>query len=148
MAGSAEYLCFPQDPELININPGLQHHRGRLYGTEYESLDGPPAFGNMVRHNAPCAVCYTQSRNVRITIPAKTSCPPSWTREYYGFLMAGYRDSHGRVPACVDSESESVPGSAGHDIKSLVYFLETTCIGVDCPPYSDGAEITCAVCTK
>ena len=148
-AGSAEYLCLPQDPQLpSNINPGLQHHRGILYGTEYEAYGNPPAFGDMARHNAPCAVCYTLTRNIRVTIPAKTSCPPSWIREYHGYLMAGFRTSHGRVPVCVDANSESLPGSAQPDIKSLVYFLEATCTGIDCPPYSNGAEITCVVCTK
>ena len=60
----------------------------------------------------------------------------------------------GRAPVCVDANSESVPGSARHDVKSMMYsvlsVLETTCTGihVHCPPYFEGAEISCAVCTK
>jgi hypothetical protein len=150
-AGSTHYLCLPHDPHFLNINPGLEYHRGRLYGTEYEVLDDPPAFGNMLRHNAPCSMCYTPTRTAKITIPANTSCPSSWTREYYGYLMAdiAIRANHkGRAPVCIDVNSESIPGSIGHDVKSLLYFLETTCTGINCPPYSNGAEITCAVCTK
>jgi hypothetical protein len=149
--GSSEDLCLPHDPQLLRINAGLEYHRGRLYGTEYESYDDPPAFGNMLRHNAPCSVCYTPTRTAKITIPAKTSCPSSWTREYYGYLMAGISTHHthrGKAPVCIDVNSESIPGSAGHHVKSLLYFLETTCTGINCPPYSNGAEITCVVCTK
>ena len=150
-AGSTEYLCLHEEPQFLNTNPGLQPHRGRLYGTEYEVLDSPPAFGNMFRHNAPCAVCYTPIRNTKITIPARTSCPPSWTVEFYGYYMSGsfkHTAHYGRAPACVDVNSESVPGSARHDVKSTMFFLETTCTGIHCPPYSEGAEISCVVCTK
>ena len=35
---------------------------------------------------------YTPIRNTKITIPARTSCPPSWTMEFYGYYcnMSGY----------------------------------------------------------
>jgi hypothetical protein len=137
--GSSDNLCLPHDPQFLRINAGLEHHRGRLYGTDYDSSDGPPAFGNMRGHNAPCAVCYTPTRTTKITIPAKISCPSSWTREYYGYLMAGIstHDTHrGKAPVCVDANSESIPGSAGYSSISLLCFLETTCTGINCPPYS------------
>ena len=44
--------------------------------------------------------------------------------------------------------AESVAGSAGANEKSVLYFMETTCTGIKCPPYSNGKEITCVVCTK
>jgi hypothetical protein len=40
----------------------LQEGRGRLYGTEYQALDTPPAFSSLHRHDAPCAVCYAPTR--------------------------------------------------------------------------------------
>jgi hypothetical protein len=104
----------------------------------------------MQYHDAPCALCYTSTRATKITIPGRISCPPSWTREYYGYLMTeGHYESHKpRVPVCIDVNSESVPGSAGFNNDALLYFIETRCNGIACPPYSDGAEITCVVCTK
>ena len=148
--GSAEYQCLHQQPQFLSTTPGIQELRGFLYGTEYEVQDSPPAFSDMFRHDAPCAVCYTPTRTAKIIIPARTSCPPSWTREYYGYLMADrYRSNQKtRVPVCIDVNAESVAGSAGQNGASLLYFLETRCTGIRCPPYSNGAEIACAVCTK
>ena len=56
-----------------------------VQGAEYELFSGPNA--NVTEHNAPCAVCYVPTRATTIMVPAKTSCPSSWTREYYGYLM-------------------------------------------------------------
>ena len=147
--GSAEYLCLHKQPQFLSTNPGIQEQRSYLYGAEYRSSDGP-AFANMANHDAPCAVCYAPTRIAKITIPGRISCPPSWTREYYGYLMAeGHYTTHkSRVPLCVDVNPQSVPGSATAYQDSLLSFIETRCRGIACPPYSYGAEITCAVCTK
>ena len=148
--GSAEYLCLHQQPQFLSTTPGVQGDRTYIYGTEYRAIDRPPAFSNRAHHDAPCAVCYTPRRSTKITIPGRTSCPPSWTREYYGYLMAdrSHANHKSRVPVCVDVSSRSVAGSAGEHSRSLLYFIETRCYGITCPPYSNGAEITCAVCTK
>ena len=78
--GGANYLCMPKDPEY---STDLTYRRGVLgqahvYGTEY----GQPLQGSH-RHNAPCAVCYVSTRSTIYMIPAKASCPPTWTMEYY-----------------------------------------------------------------
>ena len=147
--GSAEYLCLHKQPQFLSTRSGIQDQRSYLVGTEYRSSPGP-AFISMNYHDAPCAVCYAPTRIAKITIPGRISCPPSWTREYYGYLMAAghYTTQKSRVPLCVDVNAQSVPGSATAYVDSLLYFIETQCRGIACPPYSNGAEITCAVCTK
>ncbi len=149
-AGLADYLCLHKEPEFLQPAAGLQDARARLYGTEYEALHSPPAFSNVFRHDAPCSVCYTPTRGTKITIPGRVTCPASWTKEYHGFLMSNSYHQHrgSRVSVCVDINAESVAGSAAQHVKSLFYFIETTCTGVKCPPYFEGAEITCVVCTK
>ena len=107
-----------------------------------------PAFSNIINHNVPCAVCYTAEQVSKIMIPGKFRCMPSWTREYYGYLMtersnnANNRNSY----KCVDVQSESIPGVASNG--ALFYFTEATCNGISCPPYVTGSELTCVVCTK
>jgi hypothetical protein len=66
------------------------------------------------------------------------------------FIYLFYRHVHtsGEVPVCVDVRSESIPGSAAELAHSVLYFIEATCSGIPCPPYTNGAEITCVVCTK
>ena len=148
--GSSEYICLHSQPEFLQTTPGLQPHRTQLYGTKYEFLDTPPALGNLLRHDVPCALCYTPTRTAKITIPARTSCPPSWTREYYGYYMseAQYGNHKTKTPVCMDVNAAAVPGTSSSNVRSLIHFMETTCVGINCSPYFNGAEITCAVCTK
>ena len=81
-------------------------------------------------------------------IPAKTTCPTSWTREYYGYLMTSYHGHKRTMFECVDRYAQSVPGSAGSTYGALFYFVESRCNGIPCPPYADGRELACTVCTK
>ena len=81
-------------------------------------------------------------------IPAKTTCPPSWTQEYYGYLMSERYAHHRTMFECVDSDPVSVPGSAASTNGVLFYFVESRSNGIACPPYEDGKELACTVCTK
>ena len=146
--GSSNYDCLHSQPQFLTTTPGVQSDgRGYLYATEYQTRDSPPAFGNMRHHDPPCAVCYSSGRTATITIPGRTSCPSSWTREYYGYWMAAKTTRNSRVPVCVDVNADSVPNSQSNLYASELFFLETRCPGL-CPPYSDGAEVTRVVCTK
>ena len=84
---AANYLCMPLDPEytlsLIRLEL-IATIITFIYGAEYES----PIQG-IHQHNVPCAVCAISTREMVLMIPAKTSCPTSWTREYsnYGCLL-------------------------------------------------------------
>ncbi len=73
---------------------------------------------------------------------------PSWTREYYGYLMTERHINNRNSFECVDVDAESVPGSAADSNGALFYFTEATCNGIDCPPYTLGHELACVVCTK
>ena len=88
--GGANYLCLPEQPQYSNYTPGVQTGRAYLYGTEYQAGGpwagdtGPLSLGD---HNVPCAVCYSSTRAAVVMIPAQYTCPSSWTREYFGYLM-------------------------------------------------------------
>ena len=79
--GGANHLCMPPDPEYSKYMPGVQGE-SYVHGAEYDN----PMSG--IQHgNVPCAVCFVSSRVTLLVVPAKTSCPPSWIREYSGYLM-------------------------------------------------------------
>ena len=149
--GGANHLCMPQDPEYSTTLTYLAGVQGsaNIYGTEYEG----PLQGT---HNAnvPCAVCYVSTRPTVVMIPAKASCPPTWTREYFGYIMTDYKgvatNIRGRsMFECVDAEQESLPGSHGDTNGALFYHVEADCgTGLPCPPYNNHQEVNCAVCTK
>ena len=150
--GGSDYLCLPNQPEFLRVSAGHQSHRAKVYGTEYETYasQSPPAFGNLVDHNVPCAACYTSARGAKIMIPGKVNCPSSWTREYYGYLMTEFtaNDRQRKSYVCVDVNAEAVPGSAGNINGAVLYFTEVYCHGIKCPPYAAGNELSCVVCTK
>ena len=100
--------------------------------------------------NVTCAVCYTSTKSVQIMIPAKTTCPNTWTTEYNGYLMTQhYNHKNSREYICVDKEADAIPGSGGSTDGAVVYHVVSTCnYGIPCPPYVTNKYITCVVCTK
>ena len=81
-------------------------------------------------------------------IPARLTCPSSWTREYYGYLMTERSSHHRTMFECVDQNPESVPGSVANRDGASFYHTEVKCNGIPCPPYDTQKEVTCVVCTS
>ena len=90
--GGANYLCLPEQPENSTYTAGSQGGRAYLYGAEYQTGGGVDngSFQSVYQHNVPRAVCYAPTREAVVMIPAQLTCPSSWTREYYGYLMANH----------------------------------------------------------
>ena len=145
--GGANRICLPNDPSYLQYTPGTQTNRDYLYGSEYYPANGP--LSAFLNHNVPCAVCYVSTRGTVLMIPAKATCPSSWTQEYNGYLMAERYTHHRSMHECVDQNPETVPGGAGDQgAGAFFYHVEATCTGIACPPYTGGRELACAVCTK
>ena len=149
--GGANYLCLPEQPENSTYTAGVQGGRAYLYGAEYQTgggVDNGP-FQSVYQHNVPCAVCYAPTREAVVMIPARLSCPSSWTQEYYGYLMASRNNYVRTMIECVDISPESVPDSTANTDGALFYHTEVRCgYGILCPPYDAEKEVVCAVCTK
>ena len=109
-----------------------------------------PFSRNVHNHDVPCVVCYVSSRGTQLMMPARDDCPNGWTEEYHGYLMTEhYGHTISRDFICVDSDPESVPGSYGSHDGALLYLVQPNCgYFSTCPPYYEGRELTCAVCTK
>ena len=144
--GGAEKLCLPNDPDYLSGTAGFSVS-SHIYGAEYEFHSGPNT--HTLDYNVPCAVCHVSTRATVIMVPAKTSCPSSWTREYYGYLTAESNSYHRSSFTCVDINPEVVPGSSAHNNGALFYYVAAACsYGLDCPPYENNRILSCAVCTK
>ena len=132
---------MPNDPQYtLPFQPGVGGN-SYVYGTEYERS----LVSGRAQYNAPCAVCYIPTKHTVIMIPAKTTCPSGWTREYYGYLMSENIIFPRTMYECVDRSIESVPGSQGHHDGGHV---EVHCSGMACPPYDNEKELTCVVCSR
>ena len=145
--GGANHLCMPQEREYsdeITYRGGVDGH-AYIWGTQY--YDPISASG---QHTIACAVCYVPARPTVLMIPGKASCPPTWTTEYFGYLMseASWSNREGRsMYECVDNDQQSLLLSPNYG--SVLYHVEADCSsGLSCPINTDYREINCVVCTK
>ena len=145
--GGSNYLCLPRNPEYsstLRYRAGIREYSAPIHGSEYED----PLQGTH-QHNVPCALCRVSTRPTVVMIPAKASCPPIWTREYYGYLMSAHKGHRRTTFECMDKAMESLPGHHDSTNGALFYHTEATCsTGLPCPPYNNHQELNCVVCTK
>ena len=51
--------------------------------------------------------------------------------------------------ACMDKDPEALTGLQSNLNGALFYFVQGSCATLGhCPPYIEGAELTCVVCSK
>ncbi|ELU17986.1 hypothetical protein CAPTEDRAFT_123060, partial [Capitella teleta] len=96
-----------------------------------------------------CAVCRAKTRASVLMVPARQECHEGWTREYSGYLTSGYKGHAGRFQyACMDAAPEVLAAGHLNEDGALFYHVEGVCGSLPCPPYINGRELTCVVCTK
>lgn len=142
---------MPEDPQWASYNTSLERYSNYIYGTEYQvpSNSFLPNFKTRLNDDVPCAVCRSLNRASAVMFPARTSCYSGFNLEYTGYLMAGYSGHQsGTTYTCVDSEPEAISGGRADYNGRLLYSVESRCGSLNCPPYVEGREVTCAVCTR
>jgi hypothetical protein len=141
---AVNYLCLPKNPSWAKYDDGLQDNRAFVYGAEYQRSDESPHTHD---HDVPCAVCKTPRAPVRM-IPARNECHNGWTLEYRGVLVAGYhKHTAASEYVCLDESPESIEGGNADQNGILMYSVEGRCGSLKCPPYIDGRELSCVVCS-
>ncbi|KAL3881103.1 hypothetical protein ACJMK2_027565 [Sinanodonta woodiana] len=147
---AANTLCLPHDP-VWNKHSDHVNNYSMIFGAEYREsqLFLKTNAEKLDTHNMPCSVCRSHSRNSAFMLPARKNCYEGWHLEYQGYLMAGY---HGHKAAnefiCVDEAPEADPAGYRDEGGRRFYFVESVCGSLPCPPYVNGREMTCAVCSK
>ncbi|WAQ93729.1 hypothetical protein MAR_006200 [Mya arenaria] len=122
----------------------------KVYGAEYEfdfHHDGvSKLFGqNLNDEDAPCAV-FKSPRATSVKIPKE--CFSGWTKEYKCLIAGDYQHASASEFICLDERPEMVVGGAVN-INGKVFFLaEAVCGSLPCPPYVQGRELTCVMCSK
>ena len=147
--GGSNYICMVKE---ARYHPGAVTTRGggdAIYGTEYESVSR--ALRGLQDHNVPCAACHVTTRSAQLMIPGTDQCPGGWTSEYTGRLMSGH-DTYNKgrtMYVCVDKDAEALPGLGAETNGAVMYYVKVECgYGIPCPPYVQGKELACVVCTK
>ena len=143
------YLCLPLDPEDPDNVQGGEQTGASVYGVEYRKWHSDRFFVDVDVHDAPCAVCEAQGRSQLLMIPAKRTCPAGWTFEYEG-VLASQHNAHasGGDFICVSTDPEATHGSQENQVGGILHVVEAVCGSLPCPPYENGNELSCVVCTK
>lgn len=148
---AADMLCLPDDPNWERYDDAAQDS-AFIYGAEYNDHNretSAPNDNGLFQDDVPCVACNIEHRSSVIMIPGKSSCYSGWTREYWGYLMAGYhKHEAARNYYCVDSNPDSIPDTKANHNGYLLYYVEGRCGSLPCPPYVNYRELTCVVCTK
>lgn len=142
--------CLPSNPQWDHYQDGnYGGYRAHIFGTEIDLPSASHYFSRDVdEQDMPCAVCRTPRATV-LMIPARTSCYAGWTQEYHGYLMAGAYDGDGAYNhICMDRYPEFLQHGASDDNQNVVYLVEAQCGSLPCPPYYDGRELACVVCSR
>ena len=153
---AANYICLPTNPDWDHYSDA--HDAGAtVYGAEYQLGDhgigtqNAAQFvgGNLLhQEDVPCSVCRS-SRPTSVMIPGKNQCLKGWTMEYHGYLSSGpLNEAAASEFVCLDSRPEVLQGGHTNQNGKLFQFVEGRCGSLPCPPYFDGRELTCVVCTK
>lgn len=145
----SDSLCLPADPSWLNYTDGINEWTGRIYGTEIDLEDSLLSiFGKQVyQQDMPCAVCKT-SMSTSVMIPARSSCYHGWKQEYKGYLMSAYHGHFGpHNYICVDSLPDFIPHGGKDNNEHVLYLVEAVCGSLPCPPYVNGRELACVVCS-
>jgi hypothetical protein len=102
----------------------------------------------IAEHDVPCAVCQVKSSSV-VMVPGKNTCFKNFVKEYTGYLMAGHSTHKAASEyVCVDGEAEPASKSLAQNHNGkLFYFVRAKCGSLKCPPYKEGDDLTCVVCS-
>jgi len=155
----SNYLCLHSHPKWGSGNiPGFQDTAARIYGVEYQLYYGysnyrPFSYNNvggrdLHDNDALCVVCYNPEAHAQYMVPSRPDCPNAMHLEYSGYLVSErYMHQSSGEYVCLDIEPEARVGGEENLDGGLFYPVEAACGSLPCPPYVNGNELTCAVCT-
>ncbi|XP_060569468.1 uncharacterized protein LOC132727890 [Ruditapes philippinarum] len=150
---ASNFLCLTNEPQWGLYEEGV-NSGAQVYGAEYEFKDFHPDKGSeyfnqdLNDHDAPCSVCQTPRSSV-LMIPGRQECFPGWTKEYSGYLVAGAGQHRAATEyICLDGEAENISPELGNTDGKVMYLVDAVCGTLRCPPYIQGRELTCVVCSK
>ena len=149
IGGGANYICLTTEPAYQPRTGSSDANHSPVYGTEYQTYQDQGGNSYLLHnHRAPCAVCEVSTRSKHLMIPGTYICPHGWTTEYYGWLMAEYKNHKRTMYTCVDRDPEAVDGSSVNTDGALFYNAKVDCTTGLCGPYNGVMELSCVVCTK
>ena len=140
--GGVDFLCLPTEPDFPEGAAAGYQSQSDIFGISYGTTNRSSNNNTVL-----CSVCEVTGRSRSIMIPAKSSCPTGWIKEYQGLLMSQHHShSSGYICVATDMQDFSLPTPSNN--YGGLYVVEVVCDTLKCPPFIDGYEIGCVLCTK
>ena len=144
--GGANYLCMPLAVDYAAFQEDEQANRASLHGLDYVTTDAP--LRAVSGADPPCAVCQIKDKSSTLMIPGRLTCPNGWRLEYSGYLMSTLSFFPRTTFVCVDGEPEVFEKSVDDTVNvGLFAHVEASCSTLPCPPYEEGKEVACSLCS-
>jgi hypothetical protein len=151
---AVDHLCLTNDPQWGIYDSKVNAHP-LIGGALFHFWDigvpnSPFDFDKYNLHQVACSVCMKRRRVSTIVIPTRKDCYGDWVKEYNGYLYAGHPE-HGAASEyiCMDETPDVLNKSSTWSGKKLLYPVMVNCNGaIPCPPYVNGREVTCVVCSR
>ena len=147
--GTSDTLCLAGNPQY-KAGDASSSNAAKLSGVQNEVRGSSAPLNNRYHTYLPCALCYTTTKSTSFTLPGRYTCPSGWTSEYAGYIMTEHTGSNRggrRDTICVDQDAETA-STKGSALASMLYLMQVSCIGLDCPPFDSQKPLTCVVCSK
>ena len=154
---AVNYLCLSPVAQWAKYTDAVDSG-AKIYGAEYQFMVHNKAEGDqrsnlffgkpLLDDNVPCSVCRS-SRSSVLMVPGRNTCLNGWNLEYAGYLAAGYHTHPAASEyVCLDANPDTLIAGFADQNGILFYLVEGICGSLECPPYENGRELTCAVCSK
>ena len=146
--GTSDTLCLAGNPQYKSGDRSSSN-AAQLSGVRNEVIGSPtPPLRNRYLTYLPCALCYT-TKSTSFMMPGRYTCPSGWSMEYSGYIMTERTGNRGgrRDTICVDQDAEAAT-TKGSAYPAMLFLMQVTCVGLDCPPFDSQKPLTCAVCSK
>ena len=151
---AVDHLCLTNDPQWGIYDSKVNRHPfigGALFDVwDIRVPNSPFDFDKYDHHQVACSVCMKRRRVSTVMIPARNDCYGDWVKEYNGYLYAGH-PTHAAASEyiCMDETPDVLSKSSTWTGKKLLYPVMVNCNGaIPCPPYVNGREVTCVVCSR
>ena len=147
--GTSDTLCLAGNPQYRS-GDGSSSTAAQLSGVRNEVGGNTAPLNNRYHTYLPCVLCHTTTKSTSFMLPGRYTCPSGWNMEYSGYIMTEYTASGRggrRDTICVDQGAEAASTKSSGN-PAMLYLMQVTCIGLDCPPFNSQKPLTCAVCSK
>jgi len=144
-AGGSNTLCLTDKPGPFSIKFA---HYGAIAGFRY-NLRRNRNIHPSHKKAVPCAVCQSFCRHNLLLLPGRNICPPEWTLEYDGVLMAGKHDAYNSRNnfaseyICVHQKLE--PLESAHGCCANLSVVHAKGAILRSQGYATGKAVTCAL---